>query len=218
MQLSKTDTQVLKGIALLLLLSHHLFYKNPGLYDDITIIGNHQLVQTIGVISKVCVSIFVFLSGYGLTIKYNSQSHLNVRQFYWSRSVKLLTNYWLIWFLFMPISLLWLGPSLSEAYGNHVPLKMFMDFFGVINLVGWYGYNPTWWFYSCIIGLYLLFPLLRCHIERQIPLILLASIALFFIPGGILQPVRLYLLPFVLGILCARHSKNASPEVLRITK
>lgn len=68
MQLSKTDTLVLKGVALLLLLSHHLFYKNPGLYNDITIIGNHQLVQTVGIVSKVCVSIFVFLSGYGLYI------------------------------------------------------------------------------------------------------------------------------------------------------
>ena len=23
---------------------------------------------------------------------------------------------------------------------------------------GWYGYNATWWFYSCIIVLYLTFP------------------------------------------------------------
>lgn len=215
MQLSKTDTLVLKGVALLLLLSHHLFYKNPGLYNDITIIGNHQLVQTVGVVSKVCVSIFVFLSGYGLTIKYNNANHFDVCQFYWIRIVKLLTNYWLIWLLFMPISLVWLGPSLSEAYGDYVPLKVLMDFFGVINLVGWYGYNPTWWFYSCIIGLYLLFPILRCHMDRQMPLILLISIAMFFIPGGFLQPLRLYLLPFVLGILSSSYGQKYPPSSLR---
>lgn len=33
--LSLKDTNVLKGIALLLLLAHHLYYKRTGLYNHI---------------------------------------------------------------------------------------------------------------------------------------------------------------------------------------
>jgi uncharacterized membrane protein len=67
------DTLVLKGIALLLLLSHHLFYKNNGVYDDILLWKDHYLVQEIGIMSKVCVAIFVFLSGYGLAVYFLRQ-------------------------------------------------------------------------------------------------------------------------------------------------
>lgn len=63
-QLSLKDTNVLKGVALLLLLWHHLFYKENGLYDDLYIAG-HGLVNELSIVSKVCVAIFVFLSGYG---------------------------------------------------------------------------------------------------------------------------------------------------------
>lgn len=62
------DTLELKGIALLLLLCHHLLAEQTGLYYDFLFRG-HPLVQTFGLWSKVCVSIFVLLSGYGLMVK-----------------------------------------------------------------------------------------------------------------------------------------------------
>lgn len=63
--LTLQDTDFLKGLALLLLLCHHLFYIDNGLYDSISIAG-HNVIQVIGQWSKVCVAIFIFLSGYGL--------------------------------------------------------------------------------------------------------------------------------------------------------
>ena len=44
--LTLRDTNIIKGIALILLLVHHLFYIDNGLYDDITIAGR-GIVQTI---------------------------------------------------------------------------------------------------------------------------------------------------------------------------
>lgn len=67
--ISKRDTQILKGIGIMLMLIHHLFSSPASieLYDDIAINGV-GLVNQIGVFSKLCVSIFVFISGYGLAI------------------------------------------------------------------------------------------------------------------------------------------------------
>lgn len=68
LELSLYYTTDLKGVAiLLLLLAHHLFYQGIG-YNDIHLYGSHYLVKEIGMVSKLCVAIFVFLSGYGLTV------------------------------------------------------------------------------------------------------------------------------------------------------
>lgn len=65
--LSLQDTNVLKGIALLLLLIHYCLYTGQG-YGDVMLMG-HPIFQNVGQFSKLCVVMFVFLSGYGLTAK-----------------------------------------------------------------------------------------------------------------------------------------------------
>ena len=78
LELSLNDTMLLKGVALLLLLAHHLFYQGIG-YNDIHLYGSHYLVKEIGIISKLCVAIFVFLSGYELTVNAD-KSLINIKR------------------------------------------------------------------------------------------------------------------------------------------
>ena len=60
-KLELNDSNALKGIALLLLLFHHLFYIQNGKYDDVALhIGGIELVQYIALACKLCVAIFVF--------------------------------------------------------------------------------------------------------------------------------------------------------------
>lgn len=140
-RLSLVDTKVLKGVALIFLLIHHLFYIQTGKYSDIHIWGDIYLVNAIGGIGKICVTIFVFLSGYGLAIK-SRTSNQSLTQFYSHRFVKLMANYWLIWIIFVPISIFCFGITLQDAYGNHPVLPMFFgDILGILNLFGLYGYN-----------------------------------------------------------------------------
>lgn len=213
MILTKKDTNILKGIALLLLLAHHLFYKNPGLYDDVHLKGAYYLVQTVGYASKICVAIFVFLSGYGLTIKYKDVIRVDQKRFFIERFTKLMLNYWLIWLIFVPISVLFLGPSLEEAYGSLLPLKMFLDLTGLINAVGWYGYNPTWWFYSCIILLYAMFPIIHRYANKHMPILLITSVAFCLLPGNLALCARLYLPSFLLGVYVARNNEDVPSRV-----
>lgn len=208
--ISKTNSLVLKGGGILLMLVHHLFYSDSSRlrYDDIIIHG-HGLVNEIGIFCKLCVAVFVFVSGYGLATKYREDIH--IKQFYTSRFKKLYFNYWFIWLLFVPIGVFVFHRSFSEVYGNHVLIKAVLEFMGLLKLTGQLGYNPTWWFYSCIIVLYLIFPWLHKHFERSPYLIVTLSLFAPFIAFlPFVQPYSNYLLPFLAGMLMARR-----PEVFK---
>lgn len=209
--LSLRDTNVLKGIALLFLLIHHLFYIDNGLYDEVTIAGR-GVVQTIGLWSKVCVAIFVFLSGYGLTVQAEKKGGVgDIARFYWRRFTKLMLNYWFIWLIFVPIGVFVFRYSFAEAYGSHTGIKFLLDFIGLINAFGIYGYNVTWWFYSCIILLYILFPFLYRLLKKDTMLSVLVMAVATYLPIPIFASARPYLLTFLAGMIyCSMSNRYTS--------
>lgn len=200
--LSLDESNALKGIALVLLLCHHLFYIQNGLFDDIYISG-HGLVNTFGILCKVCVALFVFLSGYGLTASVKKFSIIDWKHFFLHRYIKLYLNYWLIWILFVPFGVFCLDIGFERVYGNDFFLPFIADLTGTINMFGRYGYNPTWWFYSCIIVLYALFPLILKALNRPFVLcaMLVVSLGLILVPITFIQPIKFYLITFILGCL-----------------
>lgn len=214
MKLSVYDSNVFKGIAILIMLFHHLFLR-PEMYgyDDIFIHG-HGLIFSIAKMCKVCVAIFVFISGYGLTEKYGSLSNIKLKDFYWKRFVKLMLNYWFVWLIFVPVSVLWLGPSFAEVYGSDYLIhgRVILDFLGIVNWLGptVYNYIGAWWFYGCIIGLYLLYPLLLKLMKQNEYYLLALAITIFCLPSDILFCIRIYLPVFVCGMLYSFHDNDRS--------
>lgn len=197
-------TNVAKGIATLLLLLHHLFHTHPeyGL-----------CLQSVASEAKVCVSLFVLLSGYGLTASYRNQAW---GQWYWKRFVKLYMNYWFIMLVFIPISWFVFGNSVYKVFPGDADvawLKFFSQIVGTHMYFGGYGFNPTWWFISAIIVLYLLFPLLYtvCHqLHHWLTRKPLLAQGLFLCLGALLTYLlpcdacfRPYMPAFVVGIWAA---------------
>lgn len=192
----KAATEACKGTALLLLLWHHLFYAHPE-YGLLTF----QTAQ----LAKVCVAIFVLLSGYGLS-KSADVSKQGLLAFYVGRFAKLYLNYWLIAAIFIPIGVLLMSRPLSGAYNGHAGIKFLLQMLGLHRyLYSEYGYNGTWWYISTILGLYALFPFVLCLLRRSIWWGLPFCV-LVVIPGAQSQiPVLgFWLFPFVLGIFLAR--------------
>lgn len=189
------------------MLIHHLFYSESSreLYDDIEFSG-YGIVNEIGKFCKLCVSIFVFKSGFGLTINWDRNRPNKLKDFYVHRFSKLYLNYWFIWLLFVPVGVFLFDRTFTDVYGDYYVIKFIMDFAGVLNCFGMLGYNPTWWFYSCIILLYALFPLLQKMSSGYSLLILtfglLSSQFLHFIP---FTPIANVVLPFLAGIYIARQ-------------
>lgn len=197
--LTLRDTEVLKGVALLMLLCHHCLESGKP-YQDVYIHGK-GLVLALSVFCKLCVSIFVFLSGYGLTLSANRQGGIgSVSRFYRRRYVKLMMNYWLIWLLFVPFGVFVMGRTFPDVYGEHVVGKALLDFFGLYYAVtgDCFGYNATWWFYGCIILLYAAFPLLyRCR-KYWYVWVVVAQMPVF-------SRCNNYILAFSLGMIMAEY-------------
>ena len=205
-RLSLSDSNALKGVALLFLLCHHLFYKPNGLYDEVVVKG-HLVMLELGALSKVCVAIFVFLSGYGLMIQtLSKEGTVDWKAFFVRRFKKLFLNYWLIWLIFVPISYFCFDMTFTGSYRQDVGAHLFTDLLGIHSLVFCRPgdvtcYNPTWWFYACIILLYVLFPLLYRLVRRDALLAVLAALVISLLPLPFLQVIRFYIIAFVFGMM-----------------
>lgn len=208
---SLQDTNCLKGLAICLMLIHHLFWVRNGLFDDIQI-GNLYLVNEIGKMAKVCVAIFVFLSGYGLMIQAERKGGVgSLRDFYFHRFKKLFLNYWFIWLVFVPISYFCFGMTFQNAYQTNIGWHLIADLLGLHSLLfrDVYCYNPTWWFYSCIIILYLFFPLMYRMIKRDAMILFLFALIISFLPIPFIEIIQFNIVAFLLGMWMA--SKYTPP-------
>lgn len=150
--LTKQDTSVMKGIAICAMLLHHLYG-----YPPYGVLPYDGILQWLGVLGKVCVALFLFCSGYGLSANYKPQSILGDLKFIAKRLVKFYANYWVIFLIFVPLSLVVFHQP-ADAYANQIwlnPIALCKSILGFDN-----AYNVTWWFNSVILEFYILFPIL----------------------------------------------------------
>lgn len=100
--LSKERSNQIKGIAILLMLVHHLLAFPDRIPYGANIctniyISDIELTVAIGKFGKICVSIFMFLGGYGLFFKGISKNMV-LRHI-----IKLYQSLWKVLFVFVPI-------------------------------------------------------------------------------------------------------------------
>lgn len=216
MMFDKRQTNLGKGIAVLLLLFHHLFFNNPDQYNSyvsLIWIGNVPLVCKIADLCKVCVYIFLLLSGYGLyksyQIKNNSGGELK-RGFLpltVNRITKLLLPFMFIFILFVPIGFFFGRNPLHIYQGSF--LNFILDFLGIAQVFATPTMNETWWYMSVILAFYLLFPLLYKWILKKhifVWIMLFCSAALLLVPFYkilFLYYLKIYFFPFCFGICMA---------------
>lgn len=141
--MTKTDSQILKGIAILFMLWHHLFWCDyyTHLYTSIGLmIHGMPLEQRIAEIVDP-VPFFLILSGYGL---YKLYSQRRVSPLGWStftsnlkRILRVYIHYWITLAIFVPIA--------GAVYGYRwFPGSMERLTY---NVLGWYtSYNQDVWF------------------------------------------------------------------------
>ena len=202
MELSKSDTAGIKGIAILIMLWHHLFLHSTE-YGVLT--------QSLAVVFKVCVALFLFVSGYGLTKQYGGLEKRNVRttiRFWLRRFINFFLPFWFCFILVVVIGNV-CGYTFHDAYpATRNTLKcVLLDFFGQM---GYDSYLGPWWFNKMIIQLYLAFPFLYMMLYNRytaiVGLIAIVLIQLFAnrIPGNLFFIVEGGLPSFCLGMMAAR--------------
>ena len=191
MNLSKENTSIIKGLAICAMLFHHLFYLHPE-YGKVT--------HILSLYGKICVSMFVIVSGYGLSVGFEN-IHININnsiKFILKRLIKFYINYWFIFVIFVPLGVL-LGRSLEQAYDNstNIYMSLFKDILGI---QGFSSYNITWWFNKLIIQLYILFPIIYILLRKNQFLCFVFTLFTYkFLWNGE------YILVFYVGILLRYH-------------
>lgn len=170
--ISRDDTKVLKAIAVLLMLMHHLWFFperiaiEGGLLSYFWIFGEPATIY-FGRFGQICVSFFFFLGGYGI---YSSQ---------WGkpydvvdRLKKLYIPYWKVFFVFVPLGYLFCSnqPDYVEEWAIYGTFSNFYWYKFLQNLFGIAAtYNREWWFLSSYAIAVITFPLIRAVIAGKKP-------------------------------------------------
>lgn len=218
---TKKDTTAIKGVSVCMLLWHHLFYTS----DINGAILNNNISGVLAYYFKVCVAIFVFLTGYGL---YKSFSKgVILKDYYLNSLKKLYYNYWFIWILFVPLGILFFNRTLEIVYEKDIIKNLLLTLTGFQTMFGQVGYNATWWYMGLVVGLYLIFPFMNKLIDKTPYLVILISFFMLFIePKKIfnLNFIGLYgewLFPFCLGIIWSKYDifeKIKNINLSKVTK
>lgn len=204
--MNKDTSLELKGLAILLMLLLHLFNTQERVAECTTFVQfwNHKpLVYALSRVAGFCVPIYLFVSGYGHAISF-LHGRLNFRHCL-QRVFKLYVNFWIIFFLFIPIAC-WLKPA---AYPRGI--GVFLQ-----NLIGLdFSYNEEWWFLLPYVVLALLSPFLFRAIAQKtdtgntrigtVPLFLAAAVYLLITTCGKYLPEPFAQHPLV--ILCLNTFK-----------
>lgn len=209
---SKRNTNIIKGIAVLILCWHHLFWRNIQVPINLETVG---IMEVLIPLTKVCVALFTMLSGYGINESYK-RSNKSYANFTFLHVKKLLINYW---WIYIPVFILsfWLHASGTpiHIYGQgELGIKNFLlDFFGLRAMIYSPTLNNTWWYMEAAIIFYLCFPIFHKVLSRvpeivigvsAIP-VLLASVNIFWDILITTDRELFYILPFVVGMELSRR-------------
>lgn len=212
--LTKRNTAALKGVAILLMVFHHC-YRSADKFAGYEVNFqpfSQEFIINIGVLSKICVSIFAFVSGYGLLCGYKKvmeRNSVDRRQWIARHIVSTLSGFWLV-AVCCYIAYRLLGIGDFSNFGNTKIEKLFyiaIDILGFSGLMDTPSLNTAWWYIGTAVAFILLLPVCKWIADRMGYGFVLAMV--FLIPrilglgflGG--RSTWSFLFIFVCGMMCS---------------
>lgn len=223
MKFTKEHTMQMKGIAIIILLFHHCFLnaqrwatvpyeklattKGWGYYPISFAPFSSHTIQYLASFSKICVAMFVFMTGYGMWVSYESQKKKTTMSNYIKKRMVTLMTGFLIIFVVTEILAIPTGRFI-EVYGHDFRSVVYMiiDALGLAKLLGTPLFCLTWWYMSLAIVLIMIFPFVHSIIEKYQWVVVVASIIVPRACGfGQSTDLFRYLLAYTLGMYFAQH-------------
>ena len=161
-----SDSEKLKGIAVLLMLMHHLFLDKSVIesYGVLFPLISADKIRNISWFGKECVAIFAFISAYGITLSYLKNK--GNKKWFAQRFICLYQGYWFVYILAFVISVITnripyrcLNPFQATVYGV-------IDFFGLNNVFRTPSLNGAWWYMEIAIEILVLVPIADMIYEK----------------------------------------------------
>lgn len=192
--MDKTETEQLKGIAVLLVVIGHLWIHVAGKPADLVLSGD-------------AVALFFILSGYGLSRSYNNstQHNYSIVTFCKKRVARVMIPYWAATFLIIILDYL----ILNRAYGGN---NLIQTFLGInINAVTKH-IDYVRWYISLLLFWYIVFGCLMIFFtpQKRGLLILLTGIILFPVHYYHLKFGWYQLFAFPVGCMLGTYHKQIS--------
>ncbi len=170
MDITKKDSKMLKGMAILSMLMLHLFCQRDNLpYTPLLWVGDTPLVYYFGLFGDICVAVYCFVSGYA----HYMQSTATELRHRWKRLLRFLISFWVIVVVF---SLLGILTGNSVIPGN---IKEFL--LNCLTIKN--SYNGAWWYANTYILLVALQPISCKFVERYPAWAVLLSAFVFYTVG-----------------------------------
>lgn len=137
-------TNELKGLAVLMIIFAHIGYF---------LVSDHRFLFPLSVGGGIGVNLFLFLSGYGLSVS-SIKRNLSILDFYKKRVIKLFIPLWTVLIIFLVGDYL----LLNRTYRFDEVWHAFLGYFPRADLT--WNINSPLWFATLIIIYYLLFPII----------------------------------------------------------
>ena len=210
MKFSKDDTLCMKGIAILILFFHHN-YLGPDRWLNSPISFcpfSQSQIMYIAKFLKICVGMFVFLTGYGMlaSVKTKSLDDKAMRKYTVNRYLTMMMGFWLIFLLVHILSGIFTDRFI-EVYGTGTYSVIYFLIYGIglAKLFDTPTFCATWWYMSLATMLILLFPMFKKLLERYQGILLILTI---FLPKAFNLPYAdlwRWLFCYTLGMYMAEH-------------
>lgn len=215
----KDEATALKGIAILILLFHHLFLK--GRFEDFGVSFAPfpvEFITKIASYSKICVAIYAFISGYGLYLGYQNKKSSDIK---WvaQRYLKTFSGFWLIVVLSW-IVCQFINGRVSTQYFSKSPWAgiayMILEFLGLSDLFGTPSICGSWWYMSAAFVFIVLTPLVARAKNSIAIACLITMLCVRVLFGGDLsayldeymsfsKPLA-FVMPFLIGAIFAKNN------------
>lgn len=184
MEFTRRDTKIIKGVAICLMLYHHLFAfperatEYGESFVSLLYWGDTNLSVCLGAFGKICVAMFALLGGYGCYM--SSLREDNMSAFVFRRIKGLYKSFWMVFFVCLPVLV-----YKRRAMRSLVLYEIIYNFLGLST-----SFNEEWWFVLPFAVLLTLFPAVKRFVERKH-----ASMYTDFFFLVVLNTVIVYIIP-----------------------
>jgi uncharacterized membrane protein len=120
-EFSRHDTKIMKGVAVILMLMHHLWFCPDRLSGNLKYLINcfqNSSIYYLGSFGQICVSLFFFLGGYGLWC-ISKKGKLDIL----NNIKKLYISYWKVFLVFIPIGFIFFSKQETSAINSAYILR-----------------------------------------------------------------------------------------------
>lgn len=220
---TKRDSNIVKGIAIIMMIFHHLFRLKEfsSGYSVSFFPFTIGRVAQLCTFFKICVPMFFFISGYGLSKvykRYIKEKHKNNNEFFIKRYLKIMPTFWFVMIVSLiygqimsnMVSKIFFSRSTSDGIVN-----ILFNFSGLSGILRTTNFDNNWWYIGASLIFIFFVPMIYSFVKKSSWLTV--GIGIIILPRiiGISNFSTTTALPFIftlyLGMLC--EEKNVIEKV-----